>query len=210
MEMTMMFRSRWIVLAAMSILLNVVGSQVYSHGGATGVVKERMERMERLDELMDRVFAMVRGEVPYDAATVRKAAIEIQSQSGTTMTQLFPEGSAGKPSEARPAIWKDFDTFSHFADRLAWTAGILAEQSDSPGDGFALPRKWEDVIMGPGMMGRDNARPGRGPQNRGPGTGGPGRMGGGMMMGGGTGAAFAAVRVAAHCNACHQQFRMVK
>lgn len=206
----MMFRSRWVVLAAMSVLLTIVGSQVYSHGGATGVVKERMERMERLDELMDRVFAMVRGEVPYDAATVRKAAIEIQSHSGTAMTRLFPEGSSGKPSEARPAIWTDFDTFSHFADRLAWTASILAEQSDSPGDGSALPRKWEDVIMGPGMMGRGSASPGRGSQNRGPGTGGPGMMGGGMMMGGGSGAAAAAVRVAAHCNACHQRFRVEK
>lgn len=205
-----MFRSRWIVLAAISISLAVVGSQVYSHGGATGVVKERMERMERLDELMDRVFAMVRGEIPYDAATVRKSAIEIQSHSGAAMTRLFPEGSSGKPSEARPVIWKDFDRFSHFADRLAWTAGILAEQSGSPGDRSALPRKWEDVIMGPGMMRRDNASPGQGPQNRGPWTGGPGRMGGGMMMGGGTGAASAAVRVAAHCNACHQQFRVEK
>lgn len=199
----MMFRSRWIVLAALSVLLTIVGSQVYSHGGATGVVKERMEQMERLDELMDRIFAMVRGEIPYDAATVRKAAIEIQSHSGAAMTRLFPEGSSGKPSEARPAIWKDFDTFSHFADRLAWTAGVLAEQSDSPGDGSALPRKWEDVIMGPGMMGRGSASSGRGLQNRGPGTRGPG-----MMMGGGSGAAAAAVRVAAHCNTCHERFRV--
>lgn len=50
---------------------------VLAHDNATGVVKERMELMERFDELMNRVFAMLRGEIPYDAPTVRKAAKEI-------------------------------------------------------------------------------------------------------------------------------------
>lgn len=198
---------RWIATLFIAAMVTVPAAELLSHGGATGVVKERMEAMERLDELMDRVFAMLHGELPYDAATVRRAAEEIRGSAGAQMTGLFPEGSNAEPSEARSEIWTDFATFSHFAERLGWSAEMLAQAAENPGEGAALPRKWEEVSMGPGMMG-----------GRGAGTGmGPGMMmGEDMMRGGGAGmgprmmgggARIAAARVAAHCNACHQRFR---
>jgi len=122
------------------------------HGGATGVVKERMELMERFDELTDRVFAMLCGEIPYDAATVRKAAMEIEHASGAKLTALFPKGGGGKPSEARPQIWQDVVRFRHFADRLGGIAAELADWARTPGAGKNLPRKWKSVTMGGGMM----------------------------------------------------------
>ena len=181
---TMTRRScRWIAgLVAVAMSAAPVAG-VRSQDDATGVVKERMEMMERLDELMDRVFAMLHGELPYDADTLRRDAEEIRGAAGAEMTRLFPEGSGGKPSEARPEIWTDFATFSHFAERLGWTAEMLARAADDPGEDIALPRKWEDVAMGPGMMG------GRGPRaDMGPGAMmGEADRGRGMMRGEGPG-----------------------
>lgn len=178
------------VAALLAIGVAFAANAVFAHGGAKGVVKERMEKMERLDELMDRVFAMLRGEIPYDAGSVRKAAQEIEQSSGAKLTALFPEGSVGKPSEARPEIWRDFRRFRHFADHLGGLAANLAGQADTPGNASELPRKWEEVKVGSGMMGG-------------------GMMGGGMMRGQ-NGARAAAANLAAMCNACHVRFRTEK
>ena len=95
-------------VAAMLVLawLAVAGTapDAWPHGEATGIVKQRMEAMERLEELMDRVFAMLHGELAYDAATMRRAAEEIRASAGREMTALFPEGSLDDPTEARPEI----------------------------------------------------------------------------------------------------------
>ena len=128
--------------------------------------------------------------------------------AGAEMTRLFPEGSGGKPSEARPEIWTDFATFLHFAERLGRTAEMLARAADDPGEDIALPRKWEEVAMGPGMMGGGGPRADMGPGA----MMGEAERGRGMMRGEGpgltaAGARVAAVRGAAHCNVCHQRFR---
>lgn len=168
-------------LSSVLILGLVAGSVAWAHGSATGVVKERMEKMERFEELIERVFAMVGGELTYDAAAVRRAAEEIRSGSGQHMTSLFPKGSNDSPSEARAEIWRDFDEFERYAYMLEQWSGELADRADERPRG-KLPKKWEDAEMGPSMM----------------------RSGG--MMGRG-GPDFAAWHVAATCNACHAEFR---
>lgn len=168
------------ILAALAVF--GVASLAAAHENATGVVKERMERMERFEELIERVFAMMHGELTYDAKAVRNAAVEIRDGSGRHMTDLFPKGSGGAPSEAKNDIWRDFRTFEHYASMLEGWSGDLAAQADGPLSGN-LPKDWEDAEMGPGMM----------------------RSGGMMRRGGGP--VFAAWHVAATCNACHAEFR---
>ena len=109
------------------------------------------------------------------------------------MTRLFPEGSGGKPSEARPEIWTDFATFLHFAERLGRTAEMLARAADDPGEDIALPRKWEEVAMGPGMMGGGGPRADMGPGA----MMGEADRGRGMMRGEGPGLTAAGARMAA-------------
>lgn len=169
---------KWVLV---TVLAAGLGSAVASHESATGVVKERMEKMERLEELIERVFAMIDGEIAYDAGAVRRAAEEIQAGAGQHMTALFPEGSSGSPSEAKDDIWRDFGAFEHLALVLERWSGELAAQADGQPQG-TLPKNWEDAEMGPAMM-----------------------QGGGMMRDGGP--VFAAWHVAATCNACHAEFR---
>ena len=158
------------------------GSVAWAHENATGVVAERMEKMERFEELIERVFAMIGGELTYDAAAVKRAAEEIRSGSGRHLTTLFPQGSNAPPSEARAEIWRDFGEFEHYAFMLErWTAELAARANERPRG--KLPQKWEDAEMGPNMM-----------------------RSGAMMMGSG-GLDFAAWHVAATCNACHAEFR---
>ncbi len=169
-------------IRTLALVLTVCSaSLVAAHDSATGVVKERMEKMERFEELIERVFAMIHGEMTYDAGAVRRAAEEIQAGSGQHMIALFPEGSSGSPSEAKDDIWRDFETFENLAFSLERWSGELAAQADGRPRG-TLPKKWEDAEMGPAMM-----------------------KGGGMMRN--SGPVFAAWHVAASCNACHAEFR---
>jgi cytochrome c556 len=167
--------------AFVTLLAVGLGSVVAAHERATGVVKERMEKMERFEELIERVFAMIHGEIAYDARAVRSAAEEIQAGAGQHMIALFPEDSNSSPSEAKNEIWRDFETFEHLAFLLESWSGELAAQADGIPRG-TLPKKWEDAEMGPAMM-----------------------QSGGMMRDGGP--VFAAWHVAATCNACHTEFR---
>lgn len=163
------------------MVLFTTGSVAWAHQNATGVVKTRMEAMERFEELIERVFAMINGELSYDPAVVRRAAEEIESGSGRHLTSQFPKGSNGPPSEAADAIWRDFGGFERYAQMLErWSAELAARADERPRG--TLPGKWEEAEMGPGMM-----------------------QGGGMMRR--SGPDSAAWHVAATCNACHREFR---
>lgn len=169
------------LIAYMAVIAAASSSLLAAHESATGVVKERMEKMERFEELIERVFAMIHGELTYDPQAVHRAALEIRDGAGQHMTTLFPEGSNASPSEAKDKIWHDFATFEHYAVMLeSWSAELAARADTMPRGN--LPVDWEDAEMGPGMM-----------------------QGGGMM--GRSGPVFAAWHVAAACNACHSEFR---
>lgn len=189
------------VLAPVGTLLIVASTGVVlAHGGATGIVKERMDLMASVGKSMKTITEMFQGEKPYDPGTVRDAASLIASHGGEQMTKLFPEGSIQGPSESLPAIWQDWERFSALAGDLTKYANALAEAADNPrgggmGSGMNQGRAGG---MGSSPMGRRNP-----------------------MMGGSTSgmpmndpaalaqmapdAAFA--RVTQTCSACHTQFR---
>jgi cytochrome c556 len=225
MKRTTWMRAAWISAAAAIGLLAGPQELSASEGKLSGVAKERHELMERFEELTERMFAMVHGELPYSADAMKKAAAEIKAGSGAHLVKLFPEGSGGKPSHALPAIWQEMEFFSHMADRLAdFAAALEADASTKPSDPSVLPKKWEDVpIMGQGgpgmMMGQgpgQGAGPGYGRGQMGQGMMGQGMMGQGMMgrgqggygmMGGGGTVESDLWHVAHVCNTCHARFR---
>ena len=98
--------------------------EVSAHGGATGVVKERMELMKSLGDRMKKMGAMVKGKAPFDATAMADSAREIQ-QTAPEITHLFPEGSLHKPSEALPSVWEERDKFNDLAESLIQEAGNL-------------------------------------------------------------------------------------
>ena len=185
--------------AAISIITGVLAA--YAHTGATGVYKERMDAMGDMGDVVKRLSAMMRGETAYDADAVKAGAKTIRSHAGSTMTGLFPEGSAHPPSEAKPEIWSDWDAFTALANQLETFAQGLEGAADN---GLAM----QGGMGGGSMMGSGGM------------MGGQGMMGSGSMMGGG--GMMSAEHLAQMpadgvfnmltqtCSACHTRFRVEK
>jgi len=177
---------------AAAVLLPVVA---IAHGGATGIVKERMDLMKAMGEDMTLISDMIHGKKPYDAAAVREAAEAIAARGGDKIVSGFPEGTGHAPSEALPTVWQQPDRFRALAEDVTTYATALAEAADNP-------RHMSGAASMGAMMG---------------GTGDTGGMMG--MMDGGTPdmAALAAgapepafMALADTCSACHETFRAEK
>ena len=102
----------------------------FAHGGATGIVKQRMETMKGFGAAMKEMSIMFRGKAPYDAARVRQSAASIRGHGGDALVRLFPRGSNPHPSEARAEIWRDWDRFKGLAESLVRRADALAKAAD--------------------------------------------------------------------------------
>ncbi|MCA0871411.1 cytochrome c [Seohaeicola saemankumensis] len=171
-----------------------------AHGGATGIVKNRMDAMSNMGKVIKAVSPMMQGTAAYNADSVKRAAAFFAQHSGEAMTRMFPEGSGGKPSEARETIWSDWETFAGLAAQLGVAAQGLAVAADNGLMGDAAGTMSSDSMMGGGstMMGS-----------------GSGMMGGGMMGGrmtveqiGAMPADGAFAMVTQTCSACHTKFRL--
>ncbi len=89
----------------------------FAHGGATGVVKQRMDAMEVMGEAMKNLGAMFKGQADYDADAIQAAA-ELIGQHAQDIPTLFPdshESRHGKATEALPVIWEQKERFDGFA-----------------------------------------------------------------------------------------------
>ena len=119
-------------LVAVGALL-VTPAALLSHEDAKGVVKERMDLMETQKDAMKVIGAMAKGQLPFDAAKASAAAKEIED-TAARIQSLFPEGSGGHPSEAKPEIWTQWEEFTTDTEDLATAAAALNEalSEDSP------------------------------------------------------------------------------
>jgi len=114
-----------ITTTAVAIVIAMT-SLAYAHGGAKGVVKERMDLMSDIGKKMKSIAAMVKGEAEFNPASIETSAKAIAEHSGK-INALFPKSTPMKPSEALPAIWQDWDGFSKLSDELGVQASKLAE-----------------------------------------------------------------------------------
>jgi cytochrome c556 len=102
-----------------------------AHGGATGIVKERMEDMTTMSNVVKTLSAMMQRDRAYDAAAVRAGADAIREISGAHLRDKFPVGSLQTASEAKDEIWTDWENFGRLADELELLAQGLAESADN-------------------------------------------------------------------------------
>ncbi|MHA7774567.1 c-type cytochrome [Roseibium sp. M-1] len=108
--------------AGMAVLLVGLGvGGAFAHGGASGVVKKRMDAMETIGGNMKSIAKMLRGG-SHEPGKIALAANTIASHAGDALTVLFPEGSLKTPSEASPAIWTDWPQFEIHAGDLRTAA----------------------------------------------------------------------------------------
>ncbi len=118
------------VLTLSAVITVSATTVVFAHGGAMGVVKERMDLMSAIGKNMKSVAAMVKGEVKFDPAAIESSAKSIAEHS-TKVNDLFPKGSLDKPTEALPAIWEDWDRFTQLSKNLETETNKLAEVAAS-------------------------------------------------------------------------------
>jgi cytochrome c556 len=124
---------RLIALAALIFVVSV--PLALAHKGATGVVKERMDLMKRQKDDMKVIGLMAKGKVKFDAAKAAEAARDIEL-TAKKIHELFPEGTDGHPSEAKPDIWTRWDDFSGDADALQAAAKALATALETGAAGW--------------------------------------------------------------------------
>ncbi len=138
-------------------IVTSLGAAVLAHGGATGIVKERMDGMVAMGKAIKDITPMMRGKTDYDPEAVRAFSEEVRRHSGTAMTRLFPEGSDGGPSEAKVTIWTDWEEFEELAEQLHILSEGLSEAADNGlkiagGDGGAT-MDGSTMMGGQSMMG---------------------------------------------------------
>jgi len=121
-------------------LLAAFATSVWAHGGATGIVKERMDLMSALGSSMKQLSKIIRKKIPYKAEEVREIAKKIEAHADENMTKLFPKGSLKKPSEAKPEIWQDWAAFKELSKRLAGEARALNAAANASGPPVAAIR----------------------------------------------------------------------
>lgn len=119
-----------LALAPLFVVASALADEKHNHEEATGVVKERMDLMETQKEAMKVIGAMAKGQVPFDAAEAATAAKEIET-TAAKIPELFPEGTDGPPSEAKPEIWTDWDRFVGDAENLTTAAQALVAAFES-------------------------------------------------------------------------------
>lgn len=109
------------------LALALVTTAALAHGGATGVVKERMDAMEELGKATKGLAAMARGRAPFEPDAAAALAETIEAHGGDALTELFPEDSISGPSEALPEIWEEWEEFARLAEDLEAQAIALQE-----------------------------------------------------------------------------------
>lgn len=119
-----------------------------AHGGATGIVKERMDLMDDLKGAMKGLSAMFKGERPYDADAVRTAAVLIRDNSGEVITSLFPKEGAKGHTEAKPEIWQQWSRFEEMALRQQMISQGLIDAANNKESAAE-----SDSMMAASMMG---------------------------------------------------------
>ena len=216
--------------AILALAATLAGAAALAHSGATGVVKERMEAMDDMNEAVKRIAPMFQGQAEYNADTVREAAATIGGHAGEAMLRLFPEDSTDMPSEARPAIWQDWERFEALSRQLETTArglGLAAVNAPGTAGAGAGTTLGAGAMMGSSgaqsdagaMMGSSSAS---GMMGSSSGAGSMMGSGAGAMMGGGGAFAMSAqdigkmpatgafVMMSQTCSACHTRFRAEK
>ncbi len=107
-------------------------SAAFAHGGATGIVKQRMDEMGAMSKSIKAIAPMIKGTAPYDAETVRNNAKILQQHAGEHMVSLFPQGSDQAPTDAKPNVWEEQEAFGAIATKLQHYAVALESSADNP------------------------------------------------------------------------------
>jgi cytochrome c556 len=116
---------------------------IVSVGGAAAIViaadayQDRHMAMETVGDAMKSLGAIAKKQAPFDAAVVKSNATTIADNLKTAAT-LFPAGSGGGESRAKPEVWTDAAGFEKGMKEAHAAAVALSSVSDEAAYGPAL------------------------------------------------------------------------
>ena len=96
-----------------------------AHEGATGVIKERMDKFKMSKKMMKTIHRSIQNE---DFETIGKSGITLLKWS-KEMINYFPEGSEVAPSEASGDIWLDPEGFKKAVNKFELASLKLVNNS---------------------------------------------------------------------------------
>ena len=117
-----------------TVVLITASSIVFAHSGVKDKnVKERMMLMKEMANNTKTIGQMLKGRTPFDANEAKLALERLASLSLET-PKVFKINASDPKSEARPAIWDEFDEFTKLSKDLAEASLLLAGSIDSIDD----------------------------------------------------------------------------
>lgn len=108
-------------------------------GVAADPIADRQALMKERGDLMRVLVPVMRGQQPFDAATVLDTLekMNANAQAATDVDALWPAGSeTGGGTESAPAIWADRDGFTAAAHKYAADASAAAEAAPQDLEAF--------------------------------------------------------------------------
>jgi cytochrome c556 len=118
-------------LKLISVVLIFISSVVFAHSGVKDEnVKKRMMLMKTMADNTKIIGKMVKGKTPFDANEVKLALEQLSSLSLET-PKVFMINASDPKSEAKLAIWDEFDEFTKLSKDLAETTAILVNSVDT-------------------------------------------------------------------------------
>ena len=123
------------VVASLVVALAVGGAAVAVI--AVDAFQDRHMAMEQINDAMKPLGAIAKKQAPFDAAVVTASATTIADNLKKAAT-LFPAGSGGGESKAKPEIWTD-------------AAGFDQQMKDAHAAAVALQSVKDEAAFGPAL-----------------------------------------------------------
>ena len=105
-----------------------------AHDHATGIVKERMDRMASMAKSMKNIRERIKAK--RDLTAIKADAEAIQTLAAH-IVHMFPTGSAQSPTQAKAAIWQNWSDFEVKAQTTEVESSKLAATSPENFDAIA-------------------------------------------------------------------------
>ena len=116
------------------LIFITISSVALAHSGVKDKnVKERMMVMKEMANTTKIIGQMLKGKTSFDANEA-KLALERLSSLSLKTPKVFMINASDPKSEAKPAIWDEFDEFTRLSKDLAETSILFAGSIDSIDD----------------------------------------------------------------------------
>ena len=119
------------VIKLLTLIFLVISSVAFAHSGVKDQnVKERMMVMKAMADNTKVIGQMLKRKTQFDADEA-KSALERLSSLSLKTPKVFTVNATDPKSEAKPAIWDEFDEFTKLSLELAETSIVLANSIEN-------------------------------------------------------------------------------